>query len=134
MQQRSLTKDKFPGKWDLAVAGHISFGEDAMSAAIQETMEEIGYVLPRKLTTQNFRYLTCFRSQIKVSENYIENQFYDFFVLNKHISQGSLILQKSEVLGAKYVSIPELLSMRDKGLLHPRTEWIEVLIRHIKKS
>ncbi|MCI9434495.1 MAG: NUDIX domain-containing protein [Bacilli bacterium] len=33
LQQRSATKEKNAGMWDISVAGHISSGQDALSAA-----------------------------------------------------------------------------------------------------
>lgn len=42
LQQRSQEKLTHPGKWDLAAAGHMDAGEDALSAAMRETAEEIG--------------------------------------------------------------------------------------------
>lgn len=40
LQQRSQEKLTHPGKWDLAAAGHVDAGEDALSAAMRETTEE----------------------------------------------------------------------------------------------
>ena len=41
LQQRSMNKDKNPGLWDISVAGHVSAGQDAISAAVREIYEEI---------------------------------------------------------------------------------------------
>jgi len=134
MQQRANTKDKYPGKWDLSVAGHIPFGEDSLSAVFSETMEEIGYTLPKKLTVQDFRFITSFRNRFKLAEDYIGNQFYDFFVLNAEVPIEKLILQKKEVQDVRYTSLTALLKMRDDKVLHPRTEWVDALIRYLKRQ
>ncbi|HWR90220.1 MAG TPA: NUDIX domain-containing protein [Dissulfurispiraceae bacterium] len=42
LQKRSLNKDLYPGRWDTSVGGHISPGEDAMTAALREMREELG--------------------------------------------------------------------------------------------
>lgn len=42
LQQRSQEKLTNPGKWDVAAAGHVDAGEDALSTVIRETSEEIG--------------------------------------------------------------------------------------------
>ena len=42
LQQRSMDKDIQPGKWDTAVGGHVSLGEDVAQALRRETLEEIG--------------------------------------------------------------------------------------------
>lgn len=41
LQQRSHTKNTFPGLWDVSVAGHIAYKEHLLSAAIRETKEEL---------------------------------------------------------------------------------------------
>ena len=42
IQQRSLTKDKSPGKWDISCAGHIQKGHDSETTAERELQEELG--------------------------------------------------------------------------------------------
>ena len=42
LQKRPLQKLVQPGKWDTAVGGHISFGEDLETALRREAFEEIG--------------------------------------------------------------------------------------------
>ncbi len=42
LQKRAGTKDIQPGKWDSAVGGHLSPGEDYETAARREMCEEIG--------------------------------------------------------------------------------------------
>lgn len=41
IQQRNHNKDKNPDMWDISVAGHISAGQDSLSAAAREINEEI---------------------------------------------------------------------------------------------
>ena len=36
LQKRSADKDKNAGMWDISVAGHLSAGQDALSAAARE--------------------------------------------------------------------------------------------------
>lgn len=42
LQKRALSKDVAPGLWDTSVGGHISPGEDTMTAAFREMEEELG--------------------------------------------------------------------------------------------
>ncbi|MBF0327672.1 MAG: NUDIX domain-containing protein [Nitrospirae bacterium] len=44
LQKRSMKKDVAPGKWDTSVGGHISPGEDLITAAKRETEEELGII------------------------------------------------------------------------------------------
>lgn len=41
LQKRSMTKDIQPGKWDTAVGGHVSYGENLMEAVYREAFEEL---------------------------------------------------------------------------------------------
>lgn len=42
LQQRSLTKDKAPGQWDISCAGHVQKGNNAEITAARELQEELG--------------------------------------------------------------------------------------------
>jgi isopentenyldiphosphate isomerase len=42
LQKRALTKDLLPGKWDTAVGGHVSPGENSEDALKREAEEELG--------------------------------------------------------------------------------------------
>ena len=41
-QKRTMTKDLYPGYYALTVTGHVSKGEDYLTAALREMKEEIG--------------------------------------------------------------------------------------------
>jgi len=42
LQQRSMSKDVAPGKWDTSVGGHVDAGEALEDAALREMEEELG--------------------------------------------------------------------------------------------
>lgn len=42
LQQRSLTKDKAPGQWDISCAGHVKKGYSPEFTAERELIEELG--------------------------------------------------------------------------------------------
>jgi isopentenyldiphosphate isomerase/intracellular septation protein A len=42
LQKRSSDKEAEPGKWDAAMAGHVSLGEDLETAVARELQEELG--------------------------------------------------------------------------------------------
>lgn len=44
LQKRSRTKDLFPGRWDTAVGGHVTYGESLMEALFREAGEELAFV------------------------------------------------------------------------------------------
>ncbi len=133
IQRRSENKEKFPGLWDLSVAGHVPFGSDSMSCAAIEIMEEIGYMLPKVTQVRDFRFMSSFRNQLTISDTFIENQFYEFFIFNANISLDNFKIQKEEVSEVKFATIYEIKEMMEKGLFHPRTEWIEILYKYMSR-
>ena len=133
IQKRSQNKEKFPGLWDLSVAGHVPFGHDSVSCAASEVMEEVGTMLPKNVEIRDFRFMTSFRSNLSVSDKFIENQFYDFFIYNANISLEQFHIQKEEVEGVRYASAFVIKQMVERGLFHPRTEWVNVLYNYITK-
>ena len=109
LQQRSATKDKNANMWDISVAGHISTGQDSLSAATRKINEEVSVSLG------------SFRKEQKFSDELIERQFYDFFILRKNdIDINKTKFQESEVQAIKFVNINELNEMREQNLLVER--------------
>ncbi|MCW5556538.1 MAG: NUDIX domain-containing protein [Verrucomicrobiae bacterium] len=45
LQQRSLTKDNWPGVWDSSSSGHLDAGEDYDACVLREVREELGIAL-----------------------------------------------------------------------------------------
>lgn len=52
IQQRSLTKDKSSGKWDISCGGHIQKGRDPGATAERELQEELGIQTDCKFITK----------------------------------------------------------------------------------
>lgn len=112
LQQRSYNKDHNAGMWDISVAGHISTGQDALSAASREINEEVSVNLGYKIDIKDFRYMFSYRKEQVFNEDYIERQFYDFFILRENsLKAEDIKVQDSEVEQVKFVSISELNSM-----------------------
>ena len=109
LQQRSPNKDKNANLWDISVAGHISSGQDAISAAVREINEEVMIDVEAKVSITDFRYMFSYRVSQEFAEDYIENQYYDFFILRKNgIRIEHVRMQESEVQAVKFVSLLEL--------------------------
>ena len=102
--------------WDISVAGHISTGQDALSAASREINEEVSIDLGFKIDIKDFRYMFSYRKEDIIREDYIERQFYDFFILRKNgLKEEDIKVQESEVEQVKLVNISELYQMLEKG-------------------
>ena len=44
LQKRSMIKNRWPGRWDMAVGGHVSYGERILETLYREAAEELGLV------------------------------------------------------------------------------------------
>lgn len=132
IQQRSLKKEKNAGMWDISVAGHISSGQDALSAASREINEEVSVNLGFNVDIKEFRYMFSYRKEEIFKEDFIERQFYDFFVLRKNgLKAEDIKIQESEVEQIKFVSISELNEMIENNELVERTPVYKELMNYL---
>ncbi len=132
IQQRSDNKDKNPGKWDISVTGHLSAGQDSLTAATREISEEVSVSLGYSVEVKDFRFMFSFRKEEKVSEEHYDRQFYDFFILRQNgLTTNNLRFQASEVQAIKFVSISELNDMREQNILVPRDECYDELANYL---
>ncbi len=135
MQQRSITKDKFPGLWDLSVAAHIVAGEDAVSALVRELNEEIGVVISKKIQVKDCRFVSSFKNIHHWDDKKLgpvdEHAFYEFFVVNLNIPEKALNFNDGEVQDVKWMSLFEVKKMAKENKLHPRTEWIGEISKYL---
>ena len=132
VQQRSFKKEKNTGMWDISVAGHISSGQDALSAASREINEEISVNLGFNVDIKEFRYMFSYRKEEILKENYIERQFYDLFILRKNgLRTEDIKVQESEVEQIKFVSVSELNEMIENKEIVERTPIYKELMNYI---
>lgn len=110
IQKRSKKKKKRAGMWDISVAGHIESGQDALSAAMRETGEEVEVTFRWDIAAKDFRYMFSYRCNETFDDGTIENQFYDFFIMREtNLKDASLVrVQEDEVEEVKLVSPAEL--------------------------
>ena len=97
----------FPLRWE-CTGGCALAGENSLQAAVREVREELGLVLdPQKGR--------CIRQQRREAEH----DLYDVWLFRRDVPLERLTLQPSEVVGARWVSFPELLGLWRAGRLHP---------------
>lgn len=134
VQKRSENKEKNPGMWDISVAGHISAGQDSLSAAAREINEEVSVLLGYRTEIKDFRYMYCFRKEQKFKEDFIERQFYDFFILRTSgVDDKTLDFQLEEVQAVKFVNLNELQKMIDEHEIIERPEIYKILTNFLFK-
>lgn len=134
LQQRSSNKEKNANMWDLSVAGHISMGQDSLSAAAREINEEVAVNLGYNVDIKDFRYMYSFRKEQKYSEDFIERQFYDFFILRKNdLKLENIKFQESEVQAIKFCSMTDLRELIENNQIVERNEVYSELENYIFK-
>lgn len=132
LQQRSKNKEKNANMWDISVAGHISAGEDGLNSAIREIAEEVGISLESTTSIQEFKYISSFKESKIYSKDFIENQFYDFFILKKpNLNIADIKMQNSEVQDIKFVSINQVLQMQEDNTIVNRKPVYDMLLDYL---
>ena len=57
LQKRAATKDRYPGRWDTSVGGHVAPGENPDQAIRRETREELSIDLSAPIVAAKLRRL-----------------------------------------------------------------------------
>lgn len=123
VQRRSKNKDVYPNKLYISVAGHPVSGEAEIDSIKREFKEEIGV----ELNTNKLEYLFTFSQ--KVIENngkFLDNQFYDVYLIEIDLDINSLKLQFKEVSEVKniyYKDFEKMIKNKDKVIVNHPEEW-----------
>ena len=132
LQQRTANKEKNANMWDISVAGHISAGQDSLSAAEREINEEVCVMLGYKTDIKDFRYMFSYRKEEVFREDFIERQFYDVFILREiGLDDRTIHFQKEEVQAVKFVDLMEIRQMEETNQIVKRPEVYEILLKYL---
>ena len=101
-QQRSMQKKVDPGLWSIT-SGFVSTGEDTKTTIARELKEELGIDVSLEELVLHKRVFP--------KDDARHNHIADIYILYKDINEDTLVLQKEEVMAAKYMSIDEILDM-----------------------
>ena len=105
IQQRSMGKEFFPGKWDVTCGG-VMAGEESRDAALREVREELGLSIPPEALRD---------AGGRVGE-VAGRWLLGVWDALRGFWAGGCVLQKEEVQAVKLVSFEELLALcLDKG-------------------
>ncbi len=98
IQKRQSSKDTWPNKWDVTVAGSAISGETSIMAAEREVYEELGL----KICLAN--------KSPSLTINFNEG-FIDVYLLNMDLDLDTLKLQDEEVKAVSWANIDEIKTM-----------------------
>ena len=108
LQKRSRTKEVQPGKWDTAVGGHISAGEDVVSALRREAEEELG------IKQHNFQPLYRY-----VMRNDFESELVYTFRL---VYNGPFRINREEIEFGRFWSMKDIERNLGQNIFTPNFE------------
>ena len=104
LQKRGLSKQTYPGFWDVSVAGHVSAGETILEGALREVKEEIG--LDIKQT--DLRLLDVRKNTNRFENGIIDCEFQHVFLAKLDTAVSNLKIQEVEVDAVRLFSFEEL--------------------------
>jgi len=114
LQKRGLSKQTYPGFWDVSVAGHVSAGETILQGALREVKEEIGLCIKQK----DLRLLDVRKNTNRFDNGIIDCEFQHVFLAKLETSVSKLKIQEAEVYAIRLFSFKELQKCRLKT--HPK--------------
>lgn len=121
LQQRHPAKQTDPGRWDIAVAGHLSAGQTPLEALVREAHEELGLNLdPAGLTflgAQKVEY---------VEPGFVDREWQHAFAGNWTGDLTALVLQADEVVAVRWMALEDYrraLGARDQAYVDRRNDW-----------
>lgn len=112
--QRSLTKERFPGAWSTHFGGHVAEGESFKINALKEVEEEIG------LKINNFQIIPWRTSKKSISRLWIR----DFITVYDNDLEN-LILQKGEIEQVRWFTPEEIVAeLEAEGTDETKPAWL----------
>jgi len=107
LQKRPSWKTIQPSKWDTAVGGHVSYGEDLLTSLKREVKEEIG------ISDFEPNFVTKY-----LFESDVEKELVNVF----KTTYPGLIFPSEELSGGAFFSKQEILSYMNKSFFTPNFE------------
>lgn len=106
LQQRAMTKDIQPGRWDTAVGGHVDLEESIHDALIREAREELG------IDASQARRLTTYKWASSR-----ERELVNIHILIASPDELTLTPDPDEVSATRFWTLDEIAEARGKGVL-----------------
>lgn len=104
LQRRQLTKDRYPGLWDVSAGGFVSSGEEPETAVKRELCEELG------LSAGGLEPVFVWREPFGPVLD-------DFYSVKMELNPEELDIQKEELMAAGWFSRAQVMEMLRSGTL-----------------
>lgn len=121
LQRRHPGKQTDPGRWDIAVAGHLSAGQTPLEAVVREAYEELGLTLePSTLTA-----LGAWAKEY-LEPDFADREWQHAFAGVWEGDPASLILQPDEVVDARWMDLnlyEAVVAARDPAYVDRADDW-----------
>ena len=127
LQKRCPAKNLFPNMWDISVGGHISSGEEPLTAAKRELSEELG-LNPKNY---NFIYQTTLKEKF-VDHDILSNEVVYVYLINTDLDLNEITLQKEEVAEVKWYTKQELQELNNDNKVIPHLEEFNIIYNLLK--
>jgi isopentenyldiphosphate isomerase len=106
LQKRCMTKDSFPGCYDISSAGHIPAGDDFIPSAIRELKEELGVEIAEEALVE------CGSRKISIDDEFYgvpfhDRQFSKVFLLWLDREAADFTVQKEEIDSVRWMDFEE---------------------------
>ena len=108
LQKRSHIKHRWPGRWDMAVGGHVSYGERILETLYREAAEELG------LTEFNPSYLGTYVYETKRDRELV--------VVFAFIGHPNLEPDNAEVTEGRWWTPAQIDAALGQGIFTPNFE------------
>jgi len=121
LQRRHPQKQTDPGRWDIAVAGHLSAGESPLQAVVREASEELGLVLDPGALTALAR-----ASKEYVGSGFADREWQHPFAGVWNGDLDGLTLQPDEVVAVRWMPLDDyrrVVAADDEGYVGRREDW-----------
>lgn len=124
LQLRAKNKELYPAVWDTAAAGHVSAGEDPLSAALREVKEEIGLAFNK----EDLEFIKIFKREV-IFRHMNNKEFYYVYLSKYDGDIRTLKLQEEEVEKIQFVPILEFaegIKTHPENYVSPGSYWMEM--------
>lgn len=118
LQKRCMTKDSFPGCYDISSAGHIPAGDAYETSALRELEEELGVKAERE------QLLTCGFQSIDWDDKFHGLPYHDrqvtkvFLLRLDTYEEQDFHIQESEVASVKWMDFSECVEAVRKNTIN----------------